>query len=122
VTDVQTLDSHAEDHYSSEWRYLSEFRKGCPMTVLSAPTVQVLERALDILEALAGSPSGLGISEIAAKTQLPVSTVHRLLKVLKRRGYAAQDPETRKYLILRKLPPQSPEDAERVGQLSGHAV
>ena len=92
------------------------------MTVLSAPTVQVLERALDILEALAGSPSGLGISEIAAKTQLPVSTVHRLLKVLKRRGYAAQDPETRKYLILRKLPPQSPEDAERVGQLSGHAV
>ena len=91
------------------------------MKVLSAPTVQVLERALDILEALVASPSGLGISEIAGITQLPVSTVHRLLKVLKRRGYASQDPETRKYHSLKSLTPSSPQE-ERIGQLSGHAV
>jgi DNA-binding IclR family transcriptional regulator len=90
------------------------------MNVLSAPTVQVLERALDILEALAASPPGLGISEIAGITQLPVSTVHRLLKVLKRRGYASQDPETRKYHVLQKSPPPSPQE-ERIGHLSGHA-
>ena len=93
------------------------------MNVLSSPTVQVLERALDILEALSCAPNGLGISEIAGITRLPVSTVHRLLKVLKRRGYASQDSETRKYLIQRKLPPQGLEaDDEKIGQMSGHAV
>lgn len=92
------------------------------MNVLTAPTVQVLERALDILEALSASTSGLGISEIAGITRLPVSTVHRLLKVLKRRGYASQDPETRKYHVLRRLPPPSPQESEKEGQLSGHAV
>ena len=93
------------------------------MNVLSSPTVQVLERALDILEALSSAPSGLGISEIAGITRLPVSTVHRLLKVLKRRGYASQDSETRKYLILRKFPPPGLEaEEEKIGQMSGHAV
>lgn len=90
------------------------------MNDFSLPTVQVLERTLDILEALAGSLSGLGVSQISGITHLPVSTVHRLLKVLKRRGYAAQDPETRKYLLTTKmLSPPKPE--EGVGQVSGHA-
>ena len=91
------------------------------MNGLSRPTVQVLERALDILEALAASSSGLGISEIAGITQLPVSTVHRLLKVLKNRGYASQNPETRKYLIQKKLLPPPPA-GEKIGQVSGHAM
>lgn len=90
------------------------------MNDFSLPTVQVLERTLDILEALAGSPLGLGVSQISGITQLPVSTVHRLLKVLKRRGYAAQDLETRKYLLTAKM--LSPPNAgEGVGQVSGHA-
>ena len=92
------------------------------MNVLSVPTVQVLERALDILEALAASPSGLGISGIAGITQLPVSTVHRLLKVLKRRGYASQNSDTRKYHALRRLPPPTPQESEKEGHLSGHAI
>ena len=90
------------------------------MNDLSRPTVQVLERALDIIEALAVSTAGLGISEIAGITELPVSTVHRLLKVLKKRGYASQDPETRKYLIQKKLSAPPPA-GERIGQVSGHA-
>jgi IclR family acetate operon transcriptional repressor len=90
------------------------------MNDLSLPTVQVLERALDILEALTGALQGLGISEISGITQLPVSTVHRLLKVLKRRGYVSQDPETRKYLIASKLH-SPPAAGERIGQVSGHA-
>ena len=91
------------------------------MNTLSLPTVQVLERTLDILEVLAGSTAGLGVSEISGITRLPLSTVHRLLKVLKRRGYALQNPETRKYsLSSRMLSP--PPAGERVDQLSGHAV
>lgn len=91
------------------------------MDVLPLPTVQVLERALDILEALLSAPAGLGISEISGITQLPVSTVHRLLKVLKKRGYASQDPETRKYHILKRLLPPSPDGAQP-GHASGHAI
>jgi len=92
------------------------------MNGLSLPTVQVLERALDILEALAVSTAGLGISEISGITQLPVSTVHRLLKVLKKRGYASQDPETRKYHIQHGLVPPSP-GGERIEAISsGHAT
>jgi DNA-binding IclR family transcriptional regulator len=86
-------------------------------------TVQVLERALDILEALVGAPGGLGISEISGITQLPVSTVHRLLKVLKKRGYADQNPETRKYHVQNRLGSVAtavPEEG-RVGIASGHA-
>lgn len=90
------------------------------MNELSLPTVQVLERTLDILEALAGSQTGLGISQISGITQLPVSTVHRLLKVLKRRGYASQDPETRKYQLgSAMLSP--PGTGERIEQVSGPA-
>ena len=87
---------------------------------MSLPTVQVLERTLDILEVLALSGSGLGVSQISGMTQLPISTVHRLLKVLKRRGYAWQDPETRKYVLVRsRLQPPRSEDT--VEQVSGHA-
>jgi len=96
------------------------------MSTLPNNTVQVLERALDIFEALIAAPGGLGISEISGKTQLPVSTVHRLLKVLKKRGYADQNPETRKYHAQNRLgsapaPPVIPEVEGRVGIASGHA-
>src|SRR5436309_14156800 len=93
------------------------------MKVLSPPTVQVLARALDILEVLTISQAGLGISEISGITQLPVSTVHRLLKVLKKRGYADQNPETRKYHVQNRLGSVAtaiPEEG-RVGVASGHA-
>ena len=86
------------------------------------PTVQVLERALDILEVLTGSPSGRGISEISGITRLPLSTVHRLLKVLKKRGYVSQDPESRKYLLQGKFPALHSSVGERIDQVSGHAI
>ena len=53
--------------------------------------VQSLDRALDLLEALAGTDE-LGVSEIAAQTGLVPSTAHRLLGTLVARGYAAQSP------------------------------
>jgi DNA-binding IclR family transcriptional regulator len=51
-----------------------------------------VERALDVLEwlaASAGEPRGL--SEIALGLGQPKATVHRLLAVLRRRGYVSQD-------------------------------
>jgi DNA-binding IclR family transcriptional regulator len=52
-------------------------------------------RGLEVLESLveAGGPSTLG--ELAQRTSLPKPTVHRLLRVLLRRGYAFQDEQQR---------------------------
>jgi DNA-binding IclR family transcriptional regulator len=67
-----------------------------------AQRVQSLDRALDLLEALAGAPE-LGVSEIAAQTGLVPSTAHRLLGTLVDRGYAAQNPVSGRYLLGYKL-------------------
>ncbi|WP_142848643.1 IclR family transcriptional regulator [Telmatospirillum sp. J64-1] len=61
--------------------------------------IQSVDRALDILEALASSRNAVALTELAAKTGLNFSTCHHLLATLARRGYATQEPETRRYLL-----------------------
>jgi hypothetical protein len=63
-----------------------------------------LEKALEICEALSVSARGLTVSELSRALEFPAPTVHRLLGVLKRRGYVRQDEETTRYaLTLRML-------------------
>src|SRR4051812_4143556 len=69
---------------------------------MSQPRVQSLDRALDLLEALAAADE-LGVSDIAARTGLVPSTAHRLLGTLVARGYAAQSPANGRYLLGYKL-------------------
>ncbi|GAC1346845.1 MAG: IclR family transcriptional regulator [Acetobacteraceae bacterium] len=93
-------------------------RRGRPPSSSAEPSgdVQSLDRAIALLEALAGE-EGLGLSEIGRQTQLPPSTVHRLLTTLQRRGLVSHDPDTglwaigvglfrigSAYLRIRKLP------------------
>lgn len=59
--------------------------------------VQSIERALDVLEALAAADGDLSVSELTGRLGLPLGTVHRLLGSLAARGYAAQDSATRRY-------------------------
>lgn len=54
------------------------------------PGVQSVERALDVLEAMARAGTPLGISDVAAATGLADGTAHRLLRTLVARGYARQ--------------------------------
>lgn len=62
------------------------------------------DKALDVCELLSRSPRGLAVSEVARSLHLPVSSAHRVLGVLKRRGYVRQDEETARYsLSLRML-------------------
>lgn len=63
----------------------------------SRRSVQSVDRALDLLEALAGSDGEVAITSLAARTKLHVSTVHRLLATLLRRGYVRQNPDTSRY-------------------------
>ncbi|MEW9547951.1 IclR family transcriptional regulator [Nonomuraea sp. NPDC050783] len=58
-------------------------------------SVQSVERALDVLEALAEHGGEAGLSEIAARTGLPYGTIHRLLQTLLTRGYVRQESDRR---------------------------
>ncbi|MEV4109179.1 IclR family transcriptional regulator [Nonomuraea sp. NPDC049695] len=58
-------------------------------------SVQSVERALDVLEALAEHGGEAGLSEIAARTGLPYGTIHRLLRTLLTRGYVRQESDKR---------------------------
>lgn len=60
--------------------------------------VQSVDRALDLLEALAAAGSPVGVGEVAGLTGLPQGTAHRLLRSLQGRGYVRHDP-TRKYSL-----------------------
>lgn len=68
------------------------------LAILEEPTVRSVERALDLLECLAGVPS-LGLGELSVRTALSKSTVHRLLAVLERRGLVARDAGSQRYAI-----------------------
>lgn len=59
--------------------------------------VQALDRALDLLEALAEADDDSSLSQLSERLALPPGTVHRLLGSLAARGYAAQDATTRLY-------------------------
>ena len=62
-----------------------------------------LDKALEVCESLASAPAGLSLSEIARSLGRPASTTHRLLGVLKRRGYVGQDEETSRYRLTLKM-------------------
>lgn len=59
-------------------------------TSRDAGGVQALDRALDLLELMAGAADGVSLSCLAEVSGLPQSTIHRLLRTLIRRGYARQ--------------------------------
>jgi DNA-binding IclR family transcriptional regulator len=61
-------------------------------------SVQSLERAFDLLEALAAGGE-LGVTELAARTGLVPSTAHRLLATLTKRGYVTQSSISGRYLL-----------------------
>lgn len=77
--------------------------------------VQSVDRVLDILEALSGTPQGMSLSDLAESTQLHISTAHRLVNSLAERGYAHKDQLTGKYRLTLRLF----EISQRVSSLLG---
>ncbi len=97
---------------------LATRRRGRPPSAQSdhGSEIQSLDRAICILEVLA-SVAHTPLAEISRRTELPVSTVHRQLQTLERRGLVAHDAESgmwsigvglfrigSAYLRIRKLP------------------
>lgn len=65
--------------------------------------VQVLNKALDLIEQLATSRNGLTLTELSIRTNLPKSTVHRILSTYLVRHYLEQDEETSVYSLGQKF-------------------
>ena len=66
-----------------------------PSTLGATPgSALALDRALDVLELLSISPSGLTLSELSEQLQLPKNSVFRITQTLLARGYLVRDPET----------------------------
>ena len=61
-------------------------------------SVQSVERAFDLVEALAGGDE-LGVTELAERTGLVPSTAHRLLATLAKRGYATRSSTSGGYML-----------------------
>lgn len=66
-------------------------------------SVTSIDKALEVCEVLSGVPRGMSLSDLARSVRQPASTVHRLLGVLKRRGYVRQDDETQRYGLTLKM-------------------
>jgi DNA-binding IclR family transcriptional regulator len=68
------------------------------MATTRRDSVQSLERAFDLLEALAEGGE-LGVTELAERTGLVPSTAHRLLATLAKRDYVTQNAISGRYLL-----------------------
>jgi IclR family transcriptional regulator, KDG regulon repressor len=66
---------------------------------IGSGTTTSVDKAFDVCEALSLEPGGMSLSDLSRALKLPRSSVHRLLAVLKRRGYVRQDEETQRYSL-----------------------
>ena len=62
-----------------------------------------IDKALEICETLSRGPRGMSLAEVARAVKQPAPTVHRLLAVLRRRGYVRQDEESLRYSLSLKM-------------------
>jgi hypothetical protein len=82
---------------SEEWNELA--RQAEPQSAASTS----IDKAFEICEALSRASRGLSISDLRRQLGQPAATVHRLLAVLKRRGYVQQDDDTSRYRLSLKM-------------------
>ncbi|MEW5912453.1 MAG: IclR family transcriptional regulator [Thermodesulfobacteriota bacterium] len=64
---------------------------------------QSIQRAARILSLFSYSRPQMGVSEIAKEVDMPVGTVHGLVRTLEEEGFLSQDPKTRKYRLGMRL-------------------
>lgn len=66
-------------------------------------STRALSRGLQIIDILAQSRDGLGVSDIARRSGLSKSSTHRLLQTLAQEGFIAQDGDSSRYRLSLKL-------------------
>ena len=73
------------------------------MTSKNSARVQSLDRALDLVEALASHGEAMGITDLAEATGLPLPTTHRMIARLVAPGDATQAEGSRRYSLGARL-------------------
>lgn len=61
--------------------------------------VQAVEHSIDVLEAMASSGRGMGLSDLARRTELSKAAVHHILSTLESRRFVIRDPESSLYRL-----------------------
>jgi IclR family acetate operon transcriptional repressor len=79
--------------------------------------VQSLDRAFAILEAMADAGGVIGLSQLATDADLPLATIHRLVRTLVDLGYVRQEP-SRQYSLGPRLLRLADASAKRLGALA----
>jgi IclR family acetate operon transcriptional repressor len=79
-----------------------------------ASGVQSLDRAFAILEAMADAGGMIGLSQLAAEADLPLATIHRLVRTLVDLGYVRQEP-SRQYSLGPRLLRLTDATSKRIG-------
>jgi DNA-binding transcriptional ArsR family regulator len=62
-----------------------------------------IDKALEVCEVLSATPRGMSLSDLSRALKQPASSVHRLLAVLRRRGYVRQDEDSQRYGLTLKM-------------------
>ena len=91
----------------------SDTDDGGEVPAARSSTVQSVERAIDLLEAMADAGGIVGLSHLAATSGLPLPTIHRLVRTLAGRGYVRQE-SSREYALGPRL--------VRLGDTAGRLV
>lgn len=79
--------------------------------------VQSLERAFAILEAITDAGGATGLSQLSAELELPLTTIHRLVRTLVDLGYVRQEP-SRQYSLGPRLMRLVDASTKRLGALA----
>jgi IclR family acetate operon transcriptional repressor len=88
---------------------------GTPRDVARTPGgVQSLDRAFAILETMADAGGIIGLSQLAERADLPLATIHRLVRTLVDLGYVRQEP-SRQYSLGPRLMRLADLTTKRIG-------
>ncbi len=80
--------------------------------------VQSLGRAFAILETMADAGGIIGLSQLSEKADLPLATIHRLIRTLVDLGYVRQE-ASRQYSLGPRLMRLANTSSKRIGDLGG---
>lgn len=84
--------------------------------------LRAVDRVCDILDALANSPHGVSLSEVAEVAALPKSSTFRYLSALEARHYVERDATTSAYRLGLAFRPQHTRAVERLTELAAPAL
>jgi IclR family transcriptional regulator, acetate operon repressor len=88
-----------------------------PSTEPRSGTVQSVERVFELLEIIADAGGEASLSDLAAASELPMPTIHRLLRTCVLLGYARQLP-SRRYALGARLIPLGERAGRQLGRVA----